>query len=454
MLPTPKISIFSTLRDQLGDQLPIVRLTKATLVHLSHTLEDFVLRGHLPALVFTGFQESSHWRKETERYRQLSEVAMQVCIFAGQPLPIDADINALQIQLEGEDPLQQEWFLAILSTQFTVILCGLDNLNHTEIEAFRQFDTAWSFEVETVNAVLDVLEDVIQHYRPDMLPQLQDARRDYPPVNPNPNILTTFTQELLKFEDTLHREVTKQALEQERLRVTLEKERELNEMRHQLMITLAHELRTPMAIIQSSSELLDRYFDRLQPEKRQMRLQTITTQIERLKQVMDDIDIVVRSDPEQLRPNLKPIDLEQLCQDIVHDIQQSSKRVIQFRCRDNLQAVMIDPSLVRYIVSNLLSNAVKYSQAPTLIQFDLTTAADQVVFVVRDEGIGIPAGDLPHVMNAFYRASNVGVIGGTGLGLAIIQNSVTAYNGEIAIESKEGEGTMITIKLPLLITDE
>ena len=126
-----KLSIFETLKDKVGDEIPVISLTKATLVHLSHTLEDFVLRRQLPAFIFTGFQESSHWRKETERYQKLADTAMQVCIFAGKPLPEDSNSEAVQIELEGDDPLRQEWFLGIFSTEFSVILCGLDNLTAT-----------------------------------------------------------------------------------------------------------------------------------------------------------------------------------------------------------------------------------------------------------------------------------------------------------------------------------
>ncbi len=147
MSTKPYISIFETLKDDLGGDLNTVMLTKATLVHLSHTLEDFVLQHHLPAMIFTGFQESSHWHKETKRYQALADVAMQVCIFAGKPLPPDADIGVLQIELTGDDPLRQEWFLAILSTDFSVILAGLDNMESVPAEAHRRFETLWSFDV-------------------------------------------------------------------------------------------------------------------------------------------------------------------------------------------------------------------------------------------------------------------------------------------------------------------
>ncbi|MEL6151124.1 MAG: ATP-binding protein [Chloroflexota bacterium] len=202
-----KLSIFQTLKDRIGNDLPIIQLTKATLVHLSHTLEDFVLQKQVPAMLFTGFQESSHWRKETERYQTLADSNMQVCIFAGKPLPADSAAGAIQIELDGDDPLRQEWFVAILSADFSVILCGLDNLAPAKTEAHRKFDTVWSFDVEIVNRVLDVLEDVVQSYRPKVLAQLQEARHKLPVTYPDPDILTRFTTELLRFEDTLQDEL-------------------------------------------------------------------------------------------------------------------------------------------------------------------------------------------------------------------------------------------------------
>lgn len=89
--PPLQISLFELLRDEFGASLAPIRCSKATLVHLSHTIEDTVLRQHIPALLFTGFQQSSHWRRETERYRALAEVAQQVCIFAGGTLPPESN---------------------------------------------------------------------------------------------------------------------------------------------------------------------------------------------------------------------------------------------------------------------------------------------------------------------------------------------------------------------------
>ncbi|NDJ60588.1 MAG: hypothetical protein GYB67_05645, partial [Chloroflexi bacterium] len=177
------------------------------MVHISHTLEDIVLTRRIPAMIFTGFQESSHWRQETQRYRALARVAQQVCIFAAKPLPHDSTVDALQVALSGDDPLRQEWFVVIVSTTFSVVLCGQDRLEASTSEATRQFDTFWTFEPQIVAHVLDLLEIVIDHYRPDRLGQFQAARQNYPPHPPDAEIVTAFTTELIRFEERLNQEL-------------------------------------------------------------------------------------------------------------------------------------------------------------------------------------------------------------------------------------------------------
>lgn len=197
-------SLFNLLKQQLNSHMPLVSCTKATLAHLSHTLEDMVLSRRLPAIVVTGFQESSYWRQETERYRALAQVAQQVCIFSGAPLPSDGETDSIHVTLSRDDPLRQEWFLAILSEPLAVILCGQDKQIATEAEAARQFETLWSFEPHIINMALDVLEKVVAGYRPEKLSQLQTARHNYPVVQPDLTLLTEFTLQLVRFEEGLH----------------------------------------------------------------------------------------------------------------------------------------------------------------------------------------------------------------------------------------------------------
>lgn len=201
---TPNISLFTHLRRELGDMLPVVRLTKATLVHLSHTLEDLVLSHKLPALLFTGFQESSHWKEETQHYQQLMQIAQQVCIFAGKPLPPESDVAQIHVELADNDPLRQEWFLMILSSAFAVVLCGQDNTPGVKNERLREFETLWSFDPAVVERAFHAVENVIAAYRPEKLAAIQASYQRFPPPLPDPSLLTKFTMEMMSYQERLN----------------------------------------------------------------------------------------------------------------------------------------------------------------------------------------------------------------------------------------------------------
>jgi signal transduction histidine kinase/DICT domain-containing protein len=200
-------SLYERLEREIEGTLPVIRCTKATLLHLSHSLEDIVLRNQLPALIFTGFQESSHWRKEAQRYDQLSQIAHQVCIFAGRPLPPESNASQLHVELYEGDPLRQEWFLGILTDRFSVLLCGQDTQTPVHQEAEREFNTIWTFSPVIIDKTLDVLAEAIRRYRPERYHALQAARQKFPPVVPDSDILTGFTADLIQFEEALNSEL-------------------------------------------------------------------------------------------------------------------------------------------------------------------------------------------------------------------------------------------------------
>jgi signal transduction histidine kinase len=104
---------------------------------------------------------------------------------------------------------------------------------------------------------------------------------------------------------------------------------------------------------------------------------------------------------------------------------------------------------LRHILTNLLSNAIKYSPQGGVIHFDLIPRTDEVIFVIQDEGIGIPKSEQEQLFNSFHRASNVGIISGTGLGLAIVKKSVDLHRGKIVVDSEVNVGTTFTVTIPL-----
>jgi signal transduction histidine kinase len=108
-----------------------------------------------------------------------------------------------------------------------------------------------------------------------------------------------------------------------------------------------------------------------------------------------------------------------------------------------------DEALLRHILGNLLSNAVKYSPPGEPVRLEVQRDGEHAVLTVADRGVGIPAADLPKIFQAFQRAGNVGQIAGTGLGLVIVQRCVDLHGGTIDLQSEVGQGTRVTVRLPL-----
>jgi hypothetical protein len=106
--------------------------------------------------------------------------------------------------------------------------------------------------------------------------------------------------------------------------------------------------------------------------------------------------------------------------------------------------------LLGHIFTNLLTNAIKYSDVGQLMRFEIGCAGAEMVSVIRDQGIGIPEADREWLFNAFDRGHNVADRPGTGLGLVIVKRCVDLHGGKIKVESRFGEGTAVTVRLPIL----
>ena len=108
-----------------------------------------------------------------------------------------------------------------------------------------------------------------------------------------------------------------------------------------------------------------------------------------------------------------------------------------------------DAKLLFQVFSNLLSNAIKYSPGGGTIGVDAEIVADEVVVAIADHGIGIPPSDLDRLFERYHRGSNVSGIVGTGVGLYLVKMVVDLHGGRVEVDSKEGEGSRFTIRLPI-----
>lgn len=238
---------------------------------------------------------------------------------------------------------------------------------------------------------------------------------------------------------------------EEELKRALERERELNQLKSNFVSMVSHEFRTPLGIIQSSAEILNDYLDQLAPDERREQLLSITKNARRMAGLMEDVLLLGRLDSGKMEFLPRPLDLAALCRRLVDELASISdgRCPIEFSTSGLPPEASADERLLRHILLNLLSNAVKYSPPGQAVVFRATGTADALEFSVRDHGIGIPAGDLPVVFDAFRRGSNVGQTPGTGLGLVIVKQNVDLHGGRIAIDTREGGGTTFTVTIPI-----
>jgi PAS domain S-box-containing protein len=246
------------------------------------------------------------------------------------------------------------------------------------------------------------------------------------------------------------RDVTERKRLEENLRQTLEKEQELNQMKSRFTAMVSHEFRSPLAVIQSATDILKNYLDRLSDEKKQQYLDRIHGQIKRLTQMVEDVLIIGEAQTLGIQFAPRLLDLESFCRKIVEEIQATTNQhQLRFVATGDGTDMLIDEKLFQQILTNLLSNAVKYSPKGGDIACELICTEKQVVLHVKDTGIGIPEADLEHLFEDFHRAGNVAGITGTGLGLSIVKRAVDAHKGTIQVKSTLGIGTVFTLRLPI-----
>lgn len=231
----------------------------------------------------------------------------------------------------------------------------------------------------------------------------------------------------------------------------LEQEQQLNELKTSFISMVSHEFRTPLTIIRSSTELLQRYYHKWTQEKQDQFFERIQKGIRNMLQLLDEVLLLGKAESGKLQYEPAPLDLENFCRELTETFQLNagSRHTINFTCQGKCHQAEMDELLLQHIFPNLLSNAIKYSPEGGIIKFDLICQDGTVTLRVQDRGIGIPLKDQANLFETFQRCSNVGQIKGTGLGLSIVKKCVELHKGQIDVESEVGMGTTFTVKLPL-----
>ncbi|NEP11046.1 MAG: hybrid sensor histidine kinase/response regulator [Symploca sp. SIO2C1] len=227
-----------------------------------------------------------------------------------------------------------------------------------------------------------------------------------------------------------------------------------SEEKSQLLSMVAHDIRNPLTTIQGSSEILQYYQHKLTEEKQVKHFERIQFAIDNINQMLEDILILGKTGARKLSFEPIPLNALAFCQSILEQFQSTTKQhQLTFCSQKECSQTYLDGKLLSHILANLLSNAIKYSPEGGNIHLEVCGDEQQMIFRVRDQGIGIPPEYQAKLFEQFERADNVGKIPGTGLGLCIVKQAVDLHQGTITMESELGVGTTFTVVLPVLKGD-
>lgn len=253
-----------------------------------------------------------------------------------------------------------------------------------------------------------------------------------------------------------HLEETLHELQEERDNVS----QLLNE-RRELIASVSHELRTPVATMRGYLESTLANWNEVPPPMLRQDLNVINQQTVRLQGLIDDLFALARAEVGKLKLRCAPSHVDVLTQrlvDVLAPLAWRGSRVeIIADVAANLPQALVDEARLEQILQNLLNNGVRYTPPGGIIsvsaQADL--AHEEVVLQIKDTGEGIPADELSHIWERFYRTekSRQQPASGTGLGLAIVKEMTEAMGGSVEVESEVGLGTCFTLRFPLAAQD-
>lgn len=239
-------------------------------------------------------------------------------------------------------------------------------------------------------------------------------------------------------------------LQAEELEIALSKEKELNQLQREFVSMASHEFRTPLAIIDASARRMERRKDRLSSDDITNRTQKIHNSVKRMLNLIESTLSVAKADNGKLSISPTEINLRDLiehCCDNQNEI--VTTHTITYEIADLPDLFIADAGALTQVMTNLLSNAVKYSpDAPDIFVKGWITETDLFI-TVKDHGLGMDEDDLSKLFGRFFRAKTSTGIPGTGIGLNLVKTLIEMHDGEISVQSEQGQGTIFTIQLPL-----
>lgn len=235
------------------------------------------------------------------------------------------------------------------------------------------------------------------------------------------------------------------------IRELMDKEREAEQTKNELITNVAHDLRTPLTSIIGYLELLSGNSASLSPDMQQKYIDIAYTKAKRLEKLIEDLFGFTKLNYGKVSMNVGKLDIVKLLSQLLEEFYPSfADKNLTYELKSNVPAQMItaDGNLIARLFDNLINNAIKYGAEGKKVLVRIRAEEEVVTVTVTNYGYVIPKDELPLIFNKFYRVeqSRSTHTGGTGLGLAISKNIVDMHGGTISVAS-DLNGTVFTVKL-------
>ncbi|MEZ4875322.1 MAG: PAS domain-containing sensor histidine kinase [Flavobacteriaceae bacterium] len=258
------------------------------------------------------------------------------------------------------------------------------------------------------------------------------------------------TLELRESIHQLEKEIEKRKEAENKMKESLRKERELNELKTKFLSLVSHEFKTPLSGILTSTSLIGKYTTTEQQENREKHIKTISGKVKYLNNILDDFLSVERLETGKVNYKMAHFPLSRVINEVIYNANMLLKegQIIHYPEGIDDIELLFDEKVLELVLTNLINNAIKYSPENSQIDIRVVQGGTLGIYV-SDQGIGIPKKEQKFIFNRYFRAENALLNQGTGIGLNIAKSHLENLGGDITFESEENKGSTFKVSIPM-----
>ncbi|WP_026452431.1 PAS domain-containing sensor histidine kinase [Aequorivita capsosiphonis] len=258
------------------------------------------------------------------------------------------------------------------------------------------------------------------------------------------------TQALKRSINELEEEVRKRKDAEDKIKESLRKERELNDLKTKFLSLVSHEFKTPLSGILTSATLAGKYTETAQQDKREKHLRTIQNKVKYLNNILNDFLSIERIEAGKATYKFDTFPLSKVVNEVIYNANMLLKEDQKINYPNNIEDITLnfDEKILELSLTNLINNAIKYSPEATTIDVVVIPEEESLSIKIIDQGRGIPEKEQKFIFNRYFRAENALLDQGTGIGLNIVKSHLESLDGTVTFESEENKGSTFTITFP------